>query len=79
MEYVLKNAQPNADSVIDKIDQYCKNEHWMMNVGDEKGYHLEQAVKECKPTTVLELGTYCGKNIINYTLKLIMGVNMLPL
>lgn len=32
----------------------------MMNVGDEKGEILDQAVRRASPKLLLELGTYCG-------------------
>jgi catechol O-methyltransferase len=31
-----------------------------MNVGDEKGRILDEAVKQARPKRILELGTYCG-------------------
>ena len=32
----------------------------MINVGDEKGAILDQAVRRARPSQLLELGTYCG-------------------
>ena len=60
LQYVLKNADDNADSVIKCIDEFCTQEHWMMHVGPEKGSILDSAMESAKPFDVLELGTYCG-------------------
>lgn len=59
--HVLENAETNnIDSVIQVIDNFCWNNHWMMHVGDEKGAIVEKAILERNPMNVLELGTYCG-------------------
>jgi catechol O-methyltransferase len=61
LKYVLANAETNnISSVIQTIDDFCWNNHWMMHVGDEKGVILEQAILNSNPMNVLELGTYCG-------------------
>src|SRR3712207_7228347 len=33
---------------------------FMMNVGDEKGEILDDAIRRAAPKRLLELGTYCG-------------------
>jgi catechol O-methyltransferase len=59
--YVLKNApKGNAAEVIKVIDDYAYNESFLINVGDEKGKILDDALVARKPKHVLELGTYCG-------------------
>ena len=42
------------------IDDFCMNRSVMINVGDEKGELLDQAVRRAEPQRLLELGTYCG-------------------
>lgn len=65
LKYVLDNAENNnPQSVIETIDKFCWNEHWMMHVGDEKGKILGKIVKKNQPINILELGTYCGYSTI---------------
>ncbi|XP_045912011.1 catechol O-methyltransferase A isoform X1 [Micropterus dolomieu] len=54
----------DPDSVITAIDCFCKHTEWAMNVGDEKGAILDSVVMETSPSTVLELGTYCGYSAV---------------
>src|SRR5262249_24457021 len=42
------------------IDEYCYNQSFLINVGDQKGRILDAAVANARPARVLELGTYCG-------------------
>ena len=59
--YVVERARHgDAADVIRVIDDYAYNESILMNVGDEKGQILDQALRRANPTKVLELGTYCG-------------------
>ncbi len=60
-DYVVARAR-RADpvDVIAIIDEYCYNQSFLINVGDEKGRILDAAVADAKPGRVLELGTYCG-------------------
>lgn len=59
--YVAANARPNdLDDVIRVIDEYCYEQSFLINVGDEKGEILDAAVRQAKPKRILELGTYCG-------------------
>jgi catechol O-methyltransferase len=61
VEYVLAKAkQGDAKDVIRVIDEYCYQESFLINVGDEKGLILDAAVACAKPKCILELGTYCG-------------------
>ncbi|XP_073484925.1 catechol O-methyltransferase-like [Aquarana catesbeiana] len=65
LEFVLQNAvHGNPQSVLDHIDKYCREKEWAMNVGDEKGLILDNMLQETNPSTVLELGTYCGYSAI---------------
>jgi catechol O-methyltransferase len=60
-DYVVKRARRgDAADAIRIIDEYCYNESFMINVGDEKGQILDAAVVRANPGRVLELGTYCG-------------------
>ena len=60
-DYVTARARPgDAPDVIRVIDEYCYTESVLINVGDEKGRILDDAVSRARPARVLELGTYCG-------------------
>mmetsp|Transcript_18358 Transcript_18358/g.16637 ORF Transcript_18358/g.16637 Transcript_18358/m.16637 type:complete len:292 (+) Transcript_18358:2-877(+) len=56
----------NIDDILTNIDKFCYSRHWMMHVGDQKGFYLKNAIKESKrksnnkPIICLELGSYCG-------------------
>ena len=60
-DYVAAHARRgDAPDAIRIIDEYCYNQSFMINVGDEKGRILDEAVVRAKPGRVLELGPYCG-------------------
>jgi catechol O-methyltransferase len=60
-EYVVANArQGDPGDVVRVIDEFCYEQKFMINVGDEKGAILDSAVERTQPKRILELGTYCG-------------------
>ncbi|XP_075131899.1 catechol O-methyltransferase isoform X3 [Leptodactylus fuscus] len=78
LEFVKQNAaEGDPQSVVDQIDKYCSQKEWAMNVGDEKGLILDNVLKETDPTTVLELGTYCGYSAIRMARLLKPGARLL--
>jgi catechol O-methyltransferase len=59
--HVLAHARAgDVDDAIRVIDEFCATRSVMINVGDEKGEILDQAVQHASPSLLLELGTYCG-------------------
>jgi catechol O-methyltransferase len=59
--YVAEHARrDDIDDVIRVIDEFCHEQSFMMNVGDEKGELLDTALRSAQPKRVLELGAYCG-------------------
>jgi catechol O-methyltransferase len=59
--YVLANARAgDLDDAIRAVDEFCYEQSFMMNVGDEKGAILDAAIQRADPRRLLELGTYCG-------------------
>jgi catechol O-methyltransferase len=59
--HVLAHARAgDLDDAIRVIDDFCATRSVMINVGDEKGEILDQAVRRASPALLLELGTYCG-------------------
>jgi catechol O-methyltransferase len=60
-EYVLEHAVPgDVDDVIRVVDEFAYRRATLINVGDEKGQLLDDAVRRTRPRLLLELGTYCG-------------------
>ncbi|KAM3878386.1 catechol O-methyltransferase B [Diretmus argenteus] len=77
---VQKNAtRGDPRSVVKAIDHFCRHKEWAMNVGDEKGVILDSVVCEVKPTTVLELGTYCGYSTVRIASLLPPNARLLTL
>ncbi|MEU7144018.1 class I SAM-dependent methyltransferase [Nocardia sp. NPDC046473] len=54
----------DPDSVLAAIDDFARNRSLLMNVGDEKGLILDNAIKRAEPTLLLELGAYCGYSAV---------------
>jgi catechol O-methyltransferase len=60
-DHVTAHAREgDIDDAIRVIDDFCYHRSVLMNVGDEKGEILDQAVRAVQPQRLLELGTYCG-------------------
>lgn len=59
--YVIARARRgDVADVIRIIDEYCYEQSFLINVGDEKGTILDEAVRRANPKRILELGAYCG-------------------
>ncbi|CAF1055547.1 unnamed protein product [Adineta steineri] len=60
-DYVLQNSnRGDIQNIIDTIDKFGWTKQWLMNIGDQKGKILDEAIQTRKPKTVLELGTFLG-------------------
>ena len=62
-DHVKKHAtKGNVDSVIETIDKYFNEDGTgnILHIGKKKGLFLESVVKECQPTSALELGAFFG-------------------
>ncbi|MCW2653196.1 MAG: methyltransferase [Mycobacterium sp.] len=60
-EYVLRHARAgDLDAMIAALDKFAYEKFLLINVGDEKGELLDDAVRRADPSLILELGTYCG-------------------
>ncbi|MEC4989885.1 MAG: class I SAM-dependent methyltransferase [Oscillatoria sp. PMC 1068.18] len=61
VKYVLKNSlKGDTLGVLQAIDEFAWTQSYLINVGDEKGKILDDAIKTKKPRNILELGAYCG-------------------
>jgi catechol O-methyltransferase len=60
-EHVIATArQGDLDDAIRAIDEFGYEQSFLINVGDEKGEILDDAIRRAAPKLLLELGTYCG-------------------
>ena len=58
---VLARAPPGDPSAtIATLDEFAAREKLLINIGDEKGAILDQAIRRAAPRRVLELGAYVG-------------------
>jgi catechol O-methyltransferase len=79
-EYVIQNARAgDVDDVIRAIDEFCYEQSFMMNVGDEKGELLDGALQNAKPRLILELGTYCGYSALRMARTMPAGARVVSL
>jgi catechol O-methyltransferase len=63
--YVEKHARRGSpDDVVRVIDEFAYRESFLINVGDEKGKILDEAVRRARPGRILELGAYCGYSAV---------------
>ena len=60
----LKAEYNNPDSVLKIIDDYAYKKTFLMNIGEEKGLLLENAINESRAKNILELGVYLGYSTI---------------
>ena len=60
-DYVIEHAPAgDLDAAIAALDEYGYKQKILINVGDEKGKFLDDAIARVKPKLALELGTYVG-------------------
>ena len=65
LELVRKNAtKNNPESILKIIDDYAYKKTFLMNIGDQKGEILEEAIRDSQATNILELGVYLGYSTI---------------
>jgi catechol O-methyltransferase len=58
---VVAHAAPgDIDAAIAAIDEFAYDQKFLINVGDEKGVLLDDAVRRVQPRRVLEVGAYVG-------------------
>ncbi|XP_054448840.1 catechol O-methyltransferase [Pteronotus mesoamericanus] len=80
LQYVLQHAVAgDPQSTLDTIDTYCLHKEWAMNVGDKKGLIVDAVVQEQRPSTLLELGAYCGYSAVRMARLLPPGARLLTI
>jgi len=60
----LKAESNNPNSVLKIIDDYAYKKTFLMNIGEEKGLLLENAINQSRAKNILELGVYLGYSTI---------------
>lgn len=67
----------DCDAVLEAVDAYCSERHWMMHVGDEKGAVLDAAVAAAGEVEhLVELGTYCGYSAVRIARSMAPGAHL---
>ena len=75
LAYVQNNMDPSESDrqtrVLELVDEFCTQRHWMMHVGPEKALPLADHLRKCVASrksrdsfNLVELGTYCGYSSI---------------
>lgn len=74
-EFVLAEATPgDPQHVLDTLDRYAQEHHFLLNVGPVKGRILVDVVARLGPDSrVLELGSYCGYSAVLVAMHLAPG------
>ncbi|XP_057836257.1 uncharacterized protein LOC131046513 [Cryptomeria japonica] len=71
LAHVIRTAEKgNPLSVLNVMDAYAKTSGWLMNIGDDKGPILDQALDKYNPRVVIELGTFCGYSAVRIASQL---------
>ena len=63
----------DLDAAIATLDRFASHEKLLLNVGDEKGAILDQAVRRVAPRRALELGAYIGYSALRIARALPSG------
>ncbi|MGH2951010.1 MAG: O-methyltransferase [Solirubrobacterales bacterium] len=79
-EHVLASARrDDLDAAIRVVDEFCYEQSFMINVGDEKGEILDSAIRRVAPQGLLELGTYCGYSALRTARMMPNGAHLTSL
>jgi catechol O-methyltransferase len=79
-DYVLAHARPgDVEDAIRVVDEFCYEQKFMINVGDEKGEILDAAIRRARPRRLLELGTYCGYSALRTARVMPAGAHLVSI
>ena len=79
-DYVQANARAgDLDDAIRVVDEFAYERSFMINVGDEKGEILDEAIRRAAPRRLLELGTYCGYSALRTARAMPSGAHLTSL
>ncbi|KAL2311859.1 COMT 2 protein [Schizosaccharomyces pombe] len=60
----LDQIRGKPDEVINVIDEYVEQGHFLMNIGKLKGKVISEKIQQVKPKVMVELGGYVGYSAI---------------
>lgn len=60
----IEKIRNNPSRVLSAIDEFARDKKYLMNVGEDKGKIVTQAISERRPQTMVELGGYIGYSCI---------------
>jgi catechol O-methyltransferase len=79
-EHVVATARAgDAADVVRAIDEFGYGHSYLINVGDEKGEILDQAIRAAAPSLLLELGTYCGYSAVRTARAMPAGAHLVSI
>jgi len=79
-DYVIANARAgDLDDVIRTVDEFAYERSFLINVGDEKGEILDDAIRRAAPDRLLELGTYLGYSALRTARVMPAGAHLTSL
>ena len=65
LDWVLQQAPSgSSEAVLQALDDFGREQHFLMNIGDRKGLILDRAARDCNARYALELGAYCGYSAV---------------
>jgi catechol O-methyltransferase len=76
-DYVTSHAPAgDLDAAIATVDEFAYGQKFLINVGDEKGEILDDAIRRAEPRRLLELGTYCGYSALRTARAMPAGAHL---
>ncbi len=69
MEFVTcqEEIRGHPEKVLSAIDDFGRTKKYLMNVGEYKGKIVTELIREVRPSTMIELGGYCGYSTILFS------------
>ncbi|TLD08100.1 hypothetical protein PspLS_12130 [Pyricularia sp. CBS 133598] len=71
LHYVLNHPsvleiRGHPQRVLDVIDEFGRNQKYLMNIGEYKGRTVREIIQKHKPATMVELGGYVGYSAVAF-------------
>jgi len=77
LQQVLARASTGDPwSVLSAVDDFCYNQHAMMNIGPEKAAFVDKVIQQIQPKVVVEFGTYVGYSTVRWAAQLQNGARL---
>jgi catechol O-methyltransferase len=62
-----EHIRGRPEKVLKAIDDFGRTKKYLMNVGEYKGKMVADLIRKVKPSTMIELGGYCGYSTILFS------------